>query len=66
MNNGELEFNEGKYSLQDARIEANKLYKDMKDDSATLDLFKLDTNASDEDIIDKIVSLVGFSKEELF
>ena len=31
MNNGELEFNEGKYSLQDARIEANKLYKDMKD-----------------------------------
>ena len=66
MNNGELEFNEGKYSLQDARIEANKLYKDMKDDSATLDLFELDTNASDEDIIDKIVSLVGFSKEELF
>ena len=66
MNNGELEFNEGKYSLQDARIEANKLYKDMKDDSATLDLFELDTNAEDKDIIDKIVSLVGFSKEELF
>lgn len=66
MNNGKLEFNEGKYSLQDARIEANKLYKDMKDDSAALDLFELDTNASDEDIIDKIVSLVGFSKEELF
>lgn len=56
----------GKYSLQDARIEANKLYKDMKDDSVVLDLFKLDTNANDEDIIDKIVSLVGFSKEELF
>ncbi len=66
MNNGELEFNEGKYSLQDARIEANKLYKDMKDDSITLDLFELDTNADDEDIINKIVSLVGFSKEELF
>ena len=66
MNNGELEFNEGKYSLQDARIEANKLYKDMKDDSATLDLFELDTNADDKDIINKIVSLVGFSKEELF
>lgn len=66
MNNGELEFNKGKYSLQDARIEANKLYKDMKDDSVTLDLFELDTNADDEDIINKIVSLVGFSKEELF
>lgn len=66
MNNGELEFNEGKYSLQDARIEENKLYKDMKDDNTTLDFFELDTNASDEDIIDKIVSLVGFSKEELF
>ena len=66
MNNGELKFNEGKYSLQDARIEANKLYKDMKDDSITLDLFELDTNADDEDIINKIVSLVGFSKEELF
>lgn len=66
MNNGELEFNEGKYSLQDARIEANKLYKDMKDDSVTLDLFELDTNADDKDIINKIVSLVGFSKEELF
>lgn len=38
----------------------------MKDDSVTLDLFELDTNASDEDIIDKIVSLVGFSKKELF
>lgn len=66
MNNGELKFNKGKYSLQDARIEANKLYKDMKDDSVTLDLFELDTNADDEDIINKIVSLVGFSKEELF
>lgn len=66
MNNGKLEFNEGKYSLQDARIEANKLYKYMKDDSVTLDLFELDTNADDKDIINKIVSLVGFSKEELF
>lgn len=66
MNNGELEFNEGKYSLQDARIEANKLYKDMKDDSVTLDLFELDTNADDKDIINKIVSLVGYTKEELF
>lgn len=66
MNNGKLEFNEGKYSLQDARIEANKLYKDMKDNSITLDLFELDTNADDKDIINKIVSLVGFSKEELF
>lgn len=62
----QLEFNEGKYSLQDARIEANKLYKYMKDDSVTLDLFELDTNADDKDIINKIVSLVGFSKEELF
>ena len=38
----------------------------MKDDSVTLDLFELDTNADDKDIINKIVSLVGFSKEELF
>lgn len=64
--NGELEFNEGNYSLDDARIEAKKLYKDMKDDNPSLDLFGLSVNANDEEIMDKIVSLVGYTKEELF
>lgn len=64
--NGKLKINDGKYSLEDAKIEANKLYKDMKDDSITLDLFELDTNADDEDIINKIISLVEYTKEELF
>lgn len=64
--NGKLKINDGKYPFEDAKIEANKLYKDMKDDSVPLDLFELDTNADDEDIINKIVSLVGYTKEELF
>ena len=65
--NGELKFNEGDYSLEDARIEAKKLYKDMKDDdSPSLDLFGLSVNANDEKIMDKIVSLVGYTKDKLF
>lgn len=64
--NGELKFNEGNYSLDDARIEAKKLYKDMKDNSPSLDLFELSVNANDEEIMDKIVSLVGYTKEEIF
>lgn len=63
--NGELEFNEGNYSLDDARIEAKKLYKDMKD-GPSLDLFGLSANANDEEIMGKIVSLIGYTKEELF
>ena len=64
--NGKLKINDGKYSLEDAKIEANKLYKDMKDYILILHTFGLSENADDEDIINKIASLVGFSKEELF
>ena len=64
--NGKLKINDGKYSLEDAKIEANKLYKDIKDYILILHTFGLSENADDEDIINKIASLVGFSKEELF
>lgn len=64
--NGELTVNKGNYSLDDARIEAKKLYEDMKDDSLSLDLFGLNVNANGEEIMNKIVSLVGYTKEELF
>lgn len=63
---GELEFNEGKYSLDDAKIDAKKLYEDMKEDASSLQMFDLSKNATDAEIMDKIVSLIGYSKEELF
>ena len=52
--------------MQTRNIKVGTKFKHMKDNSPSLDLFELSVNANDEEIMDKIVSLVGYTKEEIF
>ncbi len=64
--NDELYVNDGSYSLEDAKIEAAKLYKHREEYSEPIcDLFGLGGYTTDEEIIDKIAALVGYTREEL-
>lgn len=64
--NNELEFNEGEYSIEDAKIEAKKLYREFIEDKTILKLFDYDVNLSNDEIKDKIGLMLKYDKTKLF
>ena len=61
-----LEFNEGEYSIEDTKIEAKKLYKEFTEDKTILKIFDYDVNLSNDEIKDKIGSMLKYNKDKLF
>ena len=62
--NNELEFNEGEYSIEDAKIEAKKLYREFTEDKTILKLFDYDVNLSNDEIKDKIGLILKYDKDK--
>lgn len=54
IRDGELEFNEGDYTLDTAKIEAKKIYNEITDESYgihAMELFEFDRKMSEEEIV---------------
>lgn len=64
IRDSKLEFNEGEYSIEAAKIEARKLWEDINDDPYN-NVFDLCKDATRDQIVKKIEELVGHTCKEM-